>query len=169
MSYDPRLHHRRSVRLEGYDYSLAGVYSITICTYMRKCILGRVIDGNVILSPWGQIVERCWRDLPNHYPNVCPDAFVVMPNHLHGIIALMAHEVNEFEECIPTSHSLGEIVRGFKVMCGRQISDSSTPAQATLWQRSYYEHIIRNEVSLNAIRLYIERNPENWGFDPDNS
>ena len=168
MSYDPRLHHRRSVRLEGYDYSLAGAYSVTICTHMRKHILGQVIDGNVSLSPWGEIVERCWRDLPNHYPNVCLDAFVVMPNHLHGIIALIAHEANEFGECIPTAHSLGEIVRGFKVLCGRQINDCSAPTRVTVWQRSYYEHVIRNEVSLNAIRLYIERNPENWGFDPDN-
>lgn len=170
MNYDPGIHHRRSVRLVGYDYSWAGAYSITICTHRRRHLLGKVMDGNVRLTPWGQIVERCWRDLPSHYPNVNVDAFVVMPNHLHGIVILIAPEGDESRktECIPTAHSLGEIVRGFKALCSRQISSCSGTAGTTIWQRSYHEHVIRSEASLNAIRLYIERNPANWAFDPEN-
>jgi putative transposase len=88
MAYDPEKHHRRSIRLKGYDYTQPGAYFITICTHGRECLFGEIIDGEMHLNEAGQIVVQTWQDLPNHVPNVQLDAFVVMPNHVHGIIII---------------------------------------------------------------------------------
>jgi len=82
------IHHRRSIRLQGYDYAQAGAYFVTICTHHRECLLGQVVDGHTVLNQYGEIVVACWNDLSNHYLSVELDAFVVMPNHVHGIILL---------------------------------------------------------------------------------
>jgi len=86
MKYNPQIHHRRSIRLKHYDYSEPGDYFVTICTKNRKCLLGNIVDGKMVLNKLGLIVKRCWHDLPNHYPNVILDEFIIMPNHIHGII-----------------------------------------------------------------------------------
>src|SRR5215470_15321429 len=91
MKFDPDRHHRRSIRLRGYDYTRAGAYFVTICTYQRACILGAIEDGVIALSPSGQIVEQCWRSLAHHCLYVELDAFVIMPNHVHGIIVITDH------------------------------------------------------------------------------
>ncbi|MCP9469504.1 MAG: hypothetical protein NNA31_05825 [Nitrospira sp.] len=90
MKYDPEKHHRRSIRLKGYDYSQDGAYFVTICTHNRVCLFGEVVDGELRLNELGEIVAWTWRDLPNHVPNVELDAFVVMPNHVHGIVVIPA-------------------------------------------------------------------------------
>src|SRR3989304_7937394 len=89
MTYDPERHHRKSIRLPGYDYTQAGAYFVTICTQSRECMLGDVVEGQIALADPGRMVESVWRDLPEHYPGVSLDEFVVMPNHLHGIIILV--------------------------------------------------------------------------------
>ena len=87
--YDPQRHHRRSIRLRGYDYTQPGAYFITICTRQRAPLFGRVVDGKMALNAWGRIVWACWREIPHHFPHVELDAFVVMPNHVHGVIFIV--------------------------------------------------------------------------------
>jgi len=86
--YDPEKHHRRSIRLRGYDYTQPGAYFVTIVTRNRECLFGDVVDGNVALNEYGHVVHACWKAIPDHFPNVTLDAFVVMPNHVHGIIVI---------------------------------------------------------------------------------
>jgi REP element-mobilizing transposase RayT len=88
MTYDPRKHHRRSIRLKGYDYSLAGAYFVTVCVHRGRCLLGEIRDGEMHLNGLGEIAAAAWDDLPNHYPHVVLGAFVVMPNHVHGVVVL---------------------------------------------------------------------------------
>src|SRR3990172_7834035 len=89
MRYDAEKHHRRSIRLRGYDYAQAGAYFVTICTQNRECLFGEVVDGQMVLNDPGKILESVWSELPDHYPGVDVDAFVIMPNHIHGIVILV--------------------------------------------------------------------------------
>jgi putative transposase len=282
MAYDPEKHHRRSIRLKGYDYTQPGAYFITICTHGRECLFGEIIDGEMHLNEAGQIVVQTWQDLPNHVPNVQLDAFVVMPNHVHGIIIITDHaegigaglkparttmgpdsaadsgstagpgsvgagsvgagsvgagSVGAGSEPAPTtttapgsaagfgpttgsgpvgagptmgsgptaapgsttgsdpvgagsepaptepaptepaptepaptrsSYGLPEIVRQFKTFSARRINELRGTPGTPVWQRNYYEHIIRNESSLNRIRQYIAENPARWDADQEN-
>ncbi len=186
MPYDPRRHHRHSIRLKGYDYSLSGAYFVTICVHYGQCALGEVQDGELLLSPYGQIVTAAWDDLPNHYAHIELDAFVVMPNHIHGIIVLLdtnttvrtglrpapadiPPDVEAGLRPTPTGeewrHNLSEIVRAFKSFSARRINQSKGVQRQPFWQRNYYEHIIRNERAYLAIREYIIGNPANWEAD----
>ena len=174
-------HHRRSIRLSGYDYKEAGAYFITVCTHRRRCLFGDVIDGEMRLNDAGHVVYDVWDELPTHYPNVELDAFVVMPNHAHGIVILASpadlsdrtspripHSVGAGFKPALRSHGLPEIVRGFKTFTARQINDICVTSGMPVWQRNYYEHIIRNEESLAGIRQYITDNPARWADDPEN-
>jgi REP element-mobilizing transposase RayT len=166
MRYDPRRHHRRPIRLQEYDYSSAGAYFVTICAHKGACSLGDIIDNETCLSPFGWIVAECWEDLPNHYPHVILDAFVVMPNHIHGMIVLDDTAVGAGLKPAPTKrHGLSEIVRAFKTFSARRINIARNTQGIPFWQRNYYEHIIRNERSYMAIRDYIFNNPVNWHKD----
>ena len=207
MTYDPEKHHRRSIRLRGYDYTQPGAYFITICTQGRECLFGEIIDGEMHLNEAGQIVVQTWQDLPNHISNVQLDAFVVMPNHVHGIIIITeragvlgagsvgAGSVGAGSETAPTkigpgptagsgpaagpgsvgaglepaptrsSHGLPEIVRQFKTFSARRINELRGTPGTPVWQRNYYEHIIRDEFSLSRIRQYIAENPVRWDAD----
>jgi len=156
MKFDPKIHHRRSIRLKGYDYSQPGVYFITMDTYNKEQLLGEVIDGLMYLSQAGKILSYVWSDLPIHYPNVCLDSFCVMPDHFHGIIQL--NEVNAGSY----PHPLSEIVRALKAFSAKRINVlRKTPGQQ-VWQRNYYEHIIRDAVEWEQIRAYIDENPQKW-------
>jgi len=122
MRYDPNRHHRRSIRLSGYDYSQAGAYFITICTQDRACLFGDVVDGEMRLNDAGRVAQQCWRQIPAHFPNVELDEFVVMPNHVHGILVITDVGAKNFSplhltEQIPhgTSRTIGSIIRGFKI------------------------------------------------------
>ncbi len=175
MTYDPARHHRRSIRLKGYDYSQPGAYFVTICTHQRRCLFGDVVDGEMRLNEAGGMVEWTWYDLPNHIDNIELDAFVVMPNHVHGIIIIRepvvgAGSVGAGSEPAPTTkrHGLPEIVRQFKTFSARRINRWRGTPGTPVWQRNYYEHIIRDEQSLNRIRQYILENPIRWQLDREN-
>ena len=177
MLYNPEKHRRRSIRLQDYDYSQAGAYFITICTKNRECLFGEISDGKIVLNEFGQIVESVWLDLPKHYPNIELDAFVIMPNHIHGIVfivgaGLKPAPTKPANTIAPTkvmkNYPLSEIVRGFKTFSSRKINEMRFKSGMSLWQRNYYEHIIRNEQSLTHIRDYILTNPLSWDLDKEN-
>lgn len=160
---------RRPLRLRGYDYTRPGAYFVTICTHRRVCLFGRIVDGAIHPNAFGAIVDACWRTLPEHYPHVGLDAFVVMPNHVHGILVL-AHDVvnSRSTRALPSRHGLPEIVRAFKTFSSRRINEQRYGRGVPVWQRGYYEHIIRNETSLREIESYIETNPLRWNLDREN-
>jgi len=171
MTYDPEKHHRRSIRLKDYDYSQAGAYFLTICTYNRECTLGDVVDGVIVLNDFGKIVESVWSDLPKHYSDVRLDAFIIMPNHVHSIIFIVGANVRAGFKPAPTTnkrHPLSELVRGFKTFSSRCVNEIRGLSGTPVWQRNYYEHIIRNEKDLNEIREYIVNNPTKWEMDEEN-
>lgn len=148
---------RKSIRLAGYDYSQPGAYFITIVTNGRECILGQIFDCQMALFDAGRIVDRSWRDLPKRYPGIQLDAFVVMPNHVHGVITL-----------VDNTWKIPEIVRGFKSVSARKINLIRNGTRQPVWQRNYYEHIVRDEAELQRIADYIETNPLNWEKDHEN-
>ena len=167
--------HHRNIRLPEYDYSSEGAYFVTICTQDRKCILGDIIDGQMKLSKYGRIVEQCWNDLVNHYTGFELDTLVIMPNHVHGVIFITGTvnviiNVGDGFKPSPTgriivkSHGLTEIVRAFKTFSARKINGQRNTQGQKVWQRNYFEHIIRNERSLARIREYIYNNPRYCGY-----
>jgi putative transposase len=149
---------RKSLRLPHYDYATPGAYFLTICVADRACLLGSVTDGKVVLSRGGRIVEETWRTLPSHYPHIELDEFVVMPNHMHGLLVIREDG----------SHPLPELVRAFKSFSAREINKAPTGSRRPLWQRGYHEHVVRGEKDLNAIRGYIQNNPLQWEMDEEN-
>lgn len=159
--HNPDIHHRRSIRLPGYDYSLAGAYFVTICTHNREWLFGEIIDGEMQLNPYGEIAQSYWKQLSRHHPDVELDVFVTMPNHLHSIIFI---KDNPHAQC----PGLPEIIRGFKTFSARCINQKRGLKGVPVWQRNYYDHIIRNEQSLARIRQYIVENPLRWAEDPEN-
>jgi len=154
---------RRRLRLPHYDYAAAGAYFITVCTHDRACLFGDIREGAMRTNAFGQAVETCWNDLTRHYPHVTLDAFVVMPNHVHGIILLACPETAS-----STRHALPEIVRALKSFSARRIDAIRNASSQSVWQRGYYEHIIRNDISLDEIRNYIVANPACWATDRNN-
>ena len=210
MTYDPSKHHRRSIRLKEYDYGQPGAYFVTICIHRHVCLFGEVVEGQMHLNEYGRIVYQQWKSLPRHFPNVLLDAFVVMPNHMHGLIVITSRCENRYaggvgdgtgkgeasatratqvleakskmdaavvpdvSDASPLqvarpmgthSGSLGAIIQNFKSTATRKINRRRGTPGAPLWQRGYYEHIIRNERALNCIRQYIVENPLRWNFD----
>jgi len=166
MPYDPQKHHRRSIRLKGYDYSQAGAYFITICVQHGQSRLGHIQDGILVPSLAGEMVAECWYDLPERFPNIELDVFTLMPNHLHGIIVILETGLNANQNPIV----LGDMLGAFKSISTNKYIEGVRqkgwkPFQKRFWQRDYYEHIIRNERALNAIRAYIMNNPANWQDD----
>ena len=178
--YNPDVHHRRSIRLRDYDYSGGGAYFVTICTFQRECLFGKLVDGEMWLNEVGNIVQMAWYDLPNHYPHVVLDQSVIMPNHFHGVIVINGPGIvgAGFKpaptEPAPTPeqhgkrHGLSEIVRAFKTFSARSINQLRDNAGCPVWQRNYYEHVIRNEADLANVRQYIANNPLKWGQDENN-
>ncbi len=171
MKFDPQKHHRRSIRLKGYDYTQAGAYFITIVTYQREPLFGEIVNGGMQLSPMGQIAEEHWRAIPEHFPNVELGAYVVMPNHVHGIIiindgrgTIYRAPTEQFQK--PVTGSIPTIIRTYKASVTRRIQKELN--ETAVWQRNYYEHIIRNDEEHNRIHLYIESNIDNWVNDEEN-
>jgi REP element-mobilizing transposase RayT len=171
--YDPDLHHRRSLRLKGYDYSQAGAYFVTICTQNRECTFGGVDDGELRLNDAGRVVWSVWDELPPRFPGLELDAFVVMPNHVHGIIVIVGAGL-----ALPCQKGAGYMgkgaasgaptvegaIRAFKSLPAVHVN-RLTKRTGPLWQRNYYDHIIRDEDNLNSIRQYILDNPARWAED----
>jgi REP element-mobilizing transposase RayT len=178
MPYNPNIHHRRSIRMKGYDYSREGLYFVTICVQNRACLFGKITNGEMILNEYGQIVQMVWNELPRHYANIQLDEFIVMPNHIHGIIAITDENAVDIvgagfkpapttePTTIPTTkHGLPEIVRALKTFSAIKINALRNSQGEKLWQRNYWEHIIRNEKSYQYIANYIVNNPPNWNKD----
>lgn len=224
MGYDPDRHHRRSIRLKGYDYAAAGAYFITICTHDRGHLFGRIVDDAMQCQPYGQIITECWQAIPRHFPHAVLDAFIVMPNHVHGIIILSdlsdqkadgAHGCDGIavaNAAVGAKHSqdsanasplpkhtgsgtgfgtppspsspsslsangmpngtkpgsLTAMVQNFKSVAARKINALRGMPGHPVWQRNYYEHIIRDVNSLHRICQYIAENPARWAFDREN-
>jgi putative transposase len=228
MAFDPEKHHRRSIRLKGFDYSSPGAYFITICTQHRECLFGEIANGEMTLNRFGKMVATHWANLAKHHPHVQLDEFTIMPNHVHGIIVLIHIESVDpsvgagFDDPIldktdqwttkpalhhpsrshsssltqngdrashsggdragfgdrvldgsekllakpaPTVHGISEIIRGFKTFSARRINQIRQTPGLPVWQRNYYEHIIRDESAFENIRQYIRNNPKSWTQD----
>ena len=161
-------HQRKLNRLKSYDYSKEGYYFVTICTKNRQENFGNIEDGEMVLNKFGEITEKCWYDLPNHYLNSRLDEFVIMPNHVHGIVVIVDRVGNGLKP-FPTkqNHGLSEIIRGFKTFSSRRINELQDKFKFQ-WQKSFYDHVIRNEKSLSEIRKYIQENPMKWHLDKNN-
>ena len=178
--FDPNKHHRRSIRLQGYDYSHAGSYYVTIVTYQRDCLFGEIVNEEMILNKFGKIADECWRAIPDHFPNVELGAHVIMPNHAHGIIVIRDDElmsnVGATQWVAPTTadnhpkgpkpKSLGAIIGSYKSAVSYRIHKEHNATG--IWQRNYYEHIIRDEKDLQNKTDYIEANPSLWDEDDNN-
>ncbi len=213
---NPQKHHRRSIRLKGYDYSQPGAYFVTICAQNREHMFGEVVGGEMRLNDAGRMVERWWLKLNDKFPNVRTDVYVIMPNHFHGIVVIVndantgagthadggthtgvplrdgagggagagvgadprvcpgagAHADGgaHADEGAHTGVPLPTVVQWFKTMTTNEyIRGVKTlgwmPFPRRLWQRNYYEHIVRNDRALNAIRRYITNNPLRWDMD----
>jgi putative transposase len=179
MSSSPVPFRRRSIRLRDYDYREEAAYFITICTFHRACIFGEIIDGTMQINASGKIAAACWEAIPAHFPRVECDAFVVMPNHIHGIVAIVenisgvgaqhAAPIPQPTQGITSNNvasgSIGAVVRSFKSAVTRQINLLDNTPGEIIWQRNYHEHIIRSESSLNTLRQYVEQNPARWNED----
>jgi len=145
---------RKHLRLPGYDYRQPGFYFVTICTMNRRCLLGSVDDFAVRLSEIGLIVQECWLALPEWFENVALDQFIIMPNHLHGILQI-TH----------LGPSLRTTIGSFKSAVTRLSHKKYLPSKQELWQRGYFDHIVRSETSLLRLRQYILDNPIKWHLD----
>jgi REP element-mobilizing transposase RayT len=159
VSYNPD-HHRRSIRLRGHDYAQAGAFFVTLCVQGRICLFGHVADGVVELTDIGRIVAEEWERTPALRPNVELDEFIVMPDHVHGIVIITQRDdgatpPDATNTLRSPAHTIGAIMRGFKGAVVRRVG-------RPIWQRNYYEHIIRSEAALDRIRQYIADNPARW-------
>ena len=173
MSSKSNSHHRRSIRLKRYDYSQSGRYFLTLCVKGRKHLFGNIVDGEMILNEAGRFARECWLAIPDHFPRAIVLEFVIMPNHVHGIIELkdksiegpnsMPHEKQKhrFQGMIP--RSVSSIVKGFKIGVTKWFRANTEVRE--VWQRDYYEIVIRDEEAYHRIARYIRNNPRNWRED----
>ena len=206
MTFDPAKHHRRSIRLKGYDYTRTGAYFVTIVAHNRQPFFGEILNGTIKNTKMGKILHREWERLPRRFKNIHLDKFVIMPNHIHAILIIdnpsltgnppSTTETLQSPELLPVSAisparessplpstqskprptgprpgSLGAIIGQFKSGVTKQIWALGGPigkSHAPIWQRNYYEHIIRNDTELNHIRQYIIDNPLRWADDVEN-
>lgn len=185
-TFDPQKHHRRSIRLPNYDYSQSGAYFITIVAWQRKCLFGEVIDGRMKLNKFGLVAAQQWEKLPKRFPNIELGAFVIMPNHTHGIIVIVDGRDtagnrddldDELSRRAPTTHeqfqkpvkgSIPTIIRSYKSAVSYRINLMSGTQDIPVWQRNYYEHIIRNDRDLQNKTDYIDANPRLWALNDEN-
>jgi REP element-mobilizing transposase RayT len=192
VKFNPQKHHRRSIRLQGYDYSQAGAYYVTIVAWRRECLFGEVVNKEMRLSRYGEIVQKWWEEIPVHFANVETGAFIVMPNHVHGIIFIVnrrgtvpvpeeygANEISNDDDTSPKiqggetpplrAPTLGQIVAYFKYQSTKEMNLlDNTDTVTKFWQRNYYEHVVRNETDLQNKTDYIEANPLLWDEDDEN-
>ena len=182
--FDPKKHHRKSIRLQGYDYSQGGAYFVTIITHQRDCLFGEIVNEEMKLNDFGKIADEYWSAIPQHFPFVELGAYVIMPNHVHGIIVINdTHKNNLLPPIVGARHaspllqkqlpprgapprSLGTIMGSFKSAVTKRIGRKLNATG--IWQRNYYEHIIRDEQDLKNKTDYIDANPMLWNDDDEN-
>ena len=188
------MHHRRSVRLKDYDYSQEGAYFVTICAYGRECLFGDIGEGEMVLNGAGEMLRKWWNEIAVKFGDIELDESVIMPNHFHGIVVIVEAalcgrpEINEQPRVGQQSRTgqttktgqphrvaptLGGIVDWFKTMTTNEYirnvrQNNWPPFNGKLWQRNYYEHVIRNDDEMNHIREYIVNNPARWAEDEEN-
>jgi putative transposase len=183
VAYNPRIHHRRSIRLLRYDYSQQGLYFVTICTHGRLPLFGAIANGEMILSPSGQIAHQEWFKTAQIRPEIQLHEFIVMPNHIHGIIeitslgALSSQDDIDRLRCKRSYHpqvndtgniivsiktTLGKVVRAYKSAATKRINSLPDCKEIVIWQRNYYEHIIQDQQAYKNITNYIQSNPQQW-------
>ena len=203
MTYNPDIHHRHSIRLKDYDYSQAGAYFVTICSWQREYLFGEIVNCEMVLNDMGRVVESVWCQLPEHFTNIHLDEYMIMPNHFHGILHINefvgvvgvvgvvgakqgSSALPAFDLCgnlgkagealaLPLHHlrgsasgSLCSIVQNFKSVSTRKINRLRNNPGCPVWQRNYYERVIRNEDELSRAREYIVNNPMKWELDKEN-
>jgi len=183
--FDSQKYHRRSIRLPEYDYSQAGAYYVTIVAWHRECLFGEVVVGEMRLTGFGLVAKQQWEKLPKRFPNIELGAFVIMPNHMHAIIMIMdgrgtagnrndhagessrrAPTREQFQK--PVKGSVPTIVRSYKSAVSYRINLMRGTKEMPVWQRNYYEHVIRDEKDLHNKTDYIETNPILWDEDDEN-
>lgn len=170
-----------SIRLKEWDYSSVGYYFVTICTRNRECIFGSIAEDKIKLTGIGKIANRYWLEIPEHFQNVKLDEYIIMPNHLHGIVMIENQNKKDTYNCrdginavstdkqnpMRAKHSLFKIIRWYKGRCTYEINKMQNRIRFT-WQSGFYDHVIRNEESLLKIREYIHNNPLKWDIDENN-
>ncbi len=162
---------RKQLRLKNYDYRQAGVYFVTLCTFEKLSMFGKIIDKKMILNDLGKIVQDEWIKTANIRTHVSLDEFVIMPNHIHGIIIINKNDVGATRRVALMglqSGSVGAIIGQFKSSVTKRINEHRNTPGRYVWQRNYYDHIIRNDADLNRIRQYITNNPKQWDIDEHN-
>jgi putative transposase len=187
MKYNPQKHHRRSIRLPDYDYSQPGAYFITIVTHGRERFFGKIKEGEIQLSNAGQVVWEVWNSLPARYPQIELGTAQVMPDHFHGIIVIPVRAIHELPlqgsdiQGLPLQRSpiqgrlerrrmtIPLVVGYFKMNSAKRINKILDAEGMPVWQRNYYERIIRNDAVYNRIHRYIQSNPANWVMDDEYS
>ena len=189
MKFDPKKHHRRSIRLKGFDYTQRGAYYITIFTHQRERLFGEVVNGEMILNKFGLVAKEQWEKLARRFKHVELVVFVIMPNHMHGIIFIVDertgtaegvhnatpllirraptdYRVEKFGK--PVKGSIPTIIRSYKSAVALRINLMRGTKGLPVWQSNYYEHVIRDEKDLQVKRDYILSNPLNWEDDDEN-
>jgi REP element-mobilizing transposase RayT len=188
MKYDPKIHHRRSIRLRNYDYSWPGAYYVTICAFNKSCIFGQVVEHQMHENECGHIVREQWLESGRIRKEIELDAFIVMPNHMHGILWILGprgeHVLMKSGFVLPLDRmpkdtpravpamrhrSLASWAAGFKSAITSRVRKIWNKPQAAVWQEDYFERIVRDEEELNKIREYIMTNPTRWGSDRYNA
>jgi len=171
-----QLPNRRSIRAKGWDYTNAGPYFVTLVTHERRMLFGDVADGLITLSPFGRVVREEWEASANIRQELSLDIFIVMPNHVHAIVWL-SDAIDTGDQRVGAhgraplqrpARSLGSFIAGFKSASTKRINQLRGTPGAPVWQRNYYERVIRNERELEAVRTYIDGNPAGWPDDPEN-
>lgn len=176
MDQGAKRYHRHSVRLKDYDYSSPGAYFITVVTHKHMCIMGKVISGVMKTNTLGLIAQECWQQIPDHFPNTFIEPFMLMPNHIHGIITIYEDDRSTIYRAPttitterfgkPVIGSIPTIIRTYKATVSRRARREL--GMDKIWQRNYYEHIIRNQDEMEHISAYILNNPQTWSDDPEN-
>jgi putative transposase len=164
--YNPKKHHRNSIRLRGYDYAGGGLYFLTLCAYQKMCIFGSILNDTMHASPYGEILKEEWLLSSQIRPGILLDEWILMPNHFHALVTLPQSFLETTTPRPP--RSLGSFVAGFKSATTRRIRAMAGIADLSVWQRNYFERIIRDQNELETVRAYIQNNPRNWSRDQEN-
>ncbi|MEI6212920.1 MAG: transposase [Desulfuromonadales bacterium] len=199
MVFNPDIHHRHSIRLKDYDYSQAGAYFVSLCSWQRECLFGYIVDGEMRLNDLGQVVESVWCGLARHFISLDLDQHVIMPNHFHGILQINDTVIKDNVGAIARPHraspgfdddsgkgeagvalasplllhgtvsgSFAAAIQNFKSVSTRKINKIRQNPGCPVWQRNYYERVIRNDSELDRAREYIINNPLKWELDEEN-